>query len=90
MRANKNQLLENLRRLRILQTSFTTFAGERKTHYLLTYTPEDIPIADENYQLSRSELVELIEGLDNYLSNSKPLKKTKRGDGSPRAGQEAK
>ena len=80
MSANREKLLADLDRIRILETSFP-WHGERKTHYLLTYTPKDIPIADEQYQLTCTEIVDLIEGLYEYVKNSRPVAK-KRGDGS--------
>ena len=86
MSANREKLLADLDRIRILETSFPLH-GERKTHYLLTYTPKDIRIADEQYQLTRTEIVDLLEGLYEYVKNSRPVEK-KRGDGSLRTGQE--
>lgn len=86
MSANREKLLADLDRIRILETSFP-WHGERKTHYLLTYTPKNIPMADEQYQLTCTEIVDLIEGLYKYVKNSRPVAK-KRGDGSPRAKEE--
>jgi len=65
--------------IRILETTFSKLDGERKTHYLLTNTPKDEPVADEEYQLSRGEICSLFEGAyyiyDAYLH----LLKTIRG-----------
>ena len=74
MNANREKLLADLDRIRILETSFP-WHGERKTHYLLTYTPKNIPRADEQYQLTCTEIVDLIEGLYAYVKNSRPVAK---------------
>lgn len=81
MSAKRKKLLADLDRIRILETSIP-WHGERKTYYLLTYTPKDIPMADEQYQLTRTEIVDLLEGLYEYVKNSRPVAK-KRGGQNP-------
>ena len=58
-------LKKRLDALRVLETSYPLFTpdGEfvgRADHFLLTYTPKDIVFADEKYQLTEEQILELI------------------------------
>ena len=71
----KKELLEQLDRIRVLEISFPMYSidgvfRERKTHILLTYTPQDVPMADEKYALSASEIQELLGNVYDYVLNS--------------------
>ena len=55
---------KRLKALRVLETSFPVYSPdgrvhERKTHYLLTYTPRSLPMAEEEYQLRISQIQDL-------------------------------
>ena len=71
----KKKLLEQLQRIRVLETSFPVYSIdgvfiEKKTHVLLTYTPQDVPMADERYALGVSEIQELFGNVYDYVLNS--------------------
>lgn len=68
----KNALLEQLGRIRILETSFPVYSQEgrligRKCHLLLTYTPKEIPIADEEYALNLPQMQDLFDNIYKYV-----------------------
>lgn len=77
MPTERQSLLDRLDKLRILETSFTTIYGARKTHYLLTDTPKRIRIADEQYQLSEQMILDLFKDIRHYIANSKPIEERK-------------
>lgn len=72
------KLMSLIKKLRILETSFTTIHEERKTHYLLTYTPESEPMADEKYQLTFRQIQELFDSIEEANNEFKRLKSENR------------
>lgn len=72
MKRNAMKLAKKMRgmvdRLRPLETSFHDFHGNPKSHVLLTYTPKEIPIAKEEYQLSVLQVQELFNTLIDLLN----------------------
>ena len=58
-------LRKKLAALRLLETSFPRVAMDgtvvgRATHYVFTYTPQNLPFPDEKYQLTIPQIQELI------------------------------
>lgn len=56
-----------VKRLRGLETTFTDSWGLRKTHFLLTYTPKEMPVAMEKYALGVRETAELLTEINKLL-----------------------
>ena len=72
---SKKKLIEQLDRIRVLETSFPVYSldgvvRERKTHLLLTYTPKEIPMAQEEYALNTDQMKELFSNIYDYILNS--------------------
>lgn len=62
-------LLVRLHALRVLETTFTTIRGERKTHYLLTTTPrKKSSVPDEEDQLGGARTRKLIDDIIDVLN----------------------
>ena len=56
---------KRLEALRILDTDFPRYDSMgnwlgRKRHFLLTYTPKNLHLPEEDYQLSESQILELL------------------------------
>jgi len=51
-------LIEDLEKIRVLENNFTHISGDRKTHFLLTTTPQG-EFPDERDQMSGTEIVTL-------------------------------
>ena len=84
MTRNATRLAKRVRemaeRIRALETSFHDFGGHPKTHVLLTYTPEKVPIAKEEYQLSVPQIQEFFGALHDLLDALKPSRPSRPSD----------
>jgi hypothetical protein len=72
---SKKKIIEQLDRIRVLETSFPVFSLDgvvmgRKTHVLLTYTPKEVPIAQEKHALNADQIRELFSNIYDYILNS--------------------
>ena len=72
-----------MKAIRILQTSFPAYSwgGKvlgKKHHILLTYTPEDVPVAEEEYQLKIHEIQEFMTLAFLTLEIAQKLSKAKK------------
>lgn len=72
---SKKKLIEQLDRIRVLETSFPVYSfdgvvREKKTHLLLTYTPKEIRMAQEEYALDTYQMQELFSNIYDYVLNS--------------------
>lgn len=79
----KKKLLEQLDRVRVLETSFPAYSHdgvvrERKCHFLLTYTPPNFPMAREEYALDAQQVQDLFNNIYEYVLNSTTKKKAKK------------
>lgn len=78
----KEQLIKQMDRVRVLETDFPVYSPdgvvrERKCHRLLTYTPHNLPMADEKYALSTDQIRELFGNIYEYVNNSTAKKPRK-------------
>ena len=84
MTRNATRLAKRVRemaeRIRALETSFHDFGGHPKTHVLLTYTPEKVPIAKEEYQLSVPQIQEFFGALFALLAALEPSRPSRLSD----------
>lgn len=72
-----------VKRLRGLETTFPDSRGQRKTHFLLTYTPKEVPVAREEYALGARQAVELFTEINELLDIIKktPLRRSAKKKG---------
>ena len=80
---SKKKLLEQLDKVRLLETSFPAYSPdgvvrERKCHLLLTYTPKNYPIAEERFALTARQAMRLFNDIYEYIANSAPTRKAGR------------
>ena len=84
---------KRLKALRVLETSFPVYSPdgrvhERKTHYLLTYTPRSLLMAEEEYQLRLSQIQDLFALANDVLRIAK--KKVQTDKSKPKKGRAKK